>query len=825
MRPATDLAGSDALEEAVAALLAELTLDEKAALTAGADMWRTRAVAGRVAAIKMTDGPVGARGEAISDVTATSFPCGSALGASWDADLLGEVGRALAAEARSKGAQVLLGPTVNLQRHPLAGRTFECFSEDPELTARLAVALIDGLQGAGVGAAIKHFVCNDQEHDRTTVDVDVDEVTLRELYLRPFEAAVAEAKPWLVMAAYNRVCGTWCCENADLLSSILKAEWGFDGVVVSDWWATHSTTAARAGLDLEMPGPGRYFGPALAAAVRDGRVDHDTVTEQARRILRLLARTGARPQQDQAPERADESPGRRALSRRAATAGMVLLRNNGVLPLARDVGRVAVIGPAGRSGFIQGGGSAVVFPHRVVTLEEGLRAALGPDVGVAAARGVALGRYAPPLRADLLEDGSWRAEFWPGQAAGPAVVERRHDDVRFTRFGFAPPAIPNVREMTVRFSTVLTPDQSGEWEFCMTPAGHATLRVAGRTVITHEETGAGYRCHADELPQHRAAVELQRGAPVEIVAEVRSDDPTGGGPRLYLGACAPNPLAELHAAVGLAADADIAIVTVGTGEEYETEGVDRADLALPGDQNALVEAILDVQPNTVVVVNAGGPLELPWAARAAAILWAWFPGQELGHAVADVLTGASDPGGRLPCAFPVRLEDTAAFPTYPGAGGVARYAEGRLVGQRHHDASGVAPAWPLGHGLSYAAVDLEQARPEVAPDGAVHVEVCLRNGSDRSGVEVIQVYGRRDGAGPHEPRRLLGFAKVQLSGGELKQVVVTCPPRAFASWDTSTRSWRVDEGRYLIEVGRSAGDIRHRLAVDLPERRIPTPSA
>lgn len=802
------------VEQRVTELVEQLTLDEKAALTAGSDLWRTTAVErlGLMSA-KMTDGPVGARGDLTSGTTATAFPCGSALGATWDPSLVREVGNALALEARSKGAHILLGPTANLHRYPLAGRNFECFSEDPELAGSLAAAWVEGVQDGGVGAALKHLVCNDQEHDRMSISVDVDDVTLREIYLRPFEMAVA-ARPWMVMAAYNRLNGIWCTEHHDLLTRILKQEWGFDGVVVSDWWATHSVGAAAAGLDLEMPGPGRFLGGALADAVRDGELDEAILDDQARRILRLLVRAGRVGGASEEPERSLDSPTQRRIARRAATSGMVLLINDGILPLLLDAKRVALIGPAAVQGFAQGGGSAAVLPHRVVGVEEGLRAALPEGADVLVSRGVPLGRYAPPIHPDLLADGIWAAEFWPGAPDGPAVHRRTYREVRFSRLGFVEPSVPEIRKATIRFSTTLTPDQSGLWEFWLTAGGEATLTVDGHPVIHHAETGAGYLCPADRLPTYRERIRLERGVPVHIVAELRSDTDVGS-PRLYLGAAAPDPMEEVRAAARLAASADVAVVVVGTGEDYETESSDRVDLTLPGSQNRLVEAVLDAQPNTVVVVNAGAPLELGWSQRVRALLWAWFPGQELGHAVADVLTGKVDPGGRLPCAFPVALADTAASSNYPGSGGAVRYAEGTFIGQRHHDATGVPPAWPLGHGLSYTTFLLGAPVVTLAQDCGLSVRVPLRNTGQRGGTDVVQLYAHRDGASD-EPRRLIGFARASLLPGEETELLIDCPPRAFARWHPDTGTWYVPGGRYTVEVARSATDVAYRFALDVP---------
>ncbi|NNL66737.1 MAG: glycoside hydrolase family 3 protein, partial [Myxococcales bacterium] len=368
--------------------LAKLTLAEKAGLLGGAELWRTRPVPRLgIPRLKVSDGPTGVRGSGLSGgATAACFPCGSAIGATFDPALAGRLGAALADEARTKGAHVVLGPTVNLHRHPFGGRHFECYSEDPWLSSRLAVAFIRGVQEAGVGACVKHFVCNDSEFERHTIDSQVDERTLRELYLAPFEAAVREADVASVMGAYNRVNGSFACEHPGLLRRILKEEWGFRGFVVSDWFATQSTAASVAGgLDLEMPGPPRHLDEKLLAAVEAGEVSEAQVDEAAGRLLDALVRWGALdPDADtsQDAERAVDRPEHRALAREIACESIVLLKNEGpVLPLrAESIGRLALIGPSAGVAALQGGGSSRVNPHRAVSALAGLRARLGDRV-------------------------------------------------------------------------------------------------------------------------------------------------------------------------------------------------------------------------------------------------------------------------------------------------------------------------------------------------------------------------------------------------------------------------------------------------------------
>ncbi|HVV75729.1 MAG TPA: glycoside hydrolase family 3 C-terminal domain-containing protein [Mycobacteriales bacterium] len=809
-------------------LLARLDQRQKATLTAGADYWRTPTIDGMpVGALKVTDGPVGARGDLTSGTTSTCFPCGSAVGATWDVELATALGEALAEETRAKGAHVLLAPTVNLHRHPLAGRNFECMSEDPELTARLAAALVNGLQGAGVGACVKHFVANDQETDRFSVDARVGERTLREIYLRPFEAVVAEADPWTVMAAYNKVNGTYATANHRLLVEILKEEWGWSGAVISDWWATHDTVSAAAGgLDLEMPGPAKWLGPQLADAVARGEVSQARLDDMAGRLLRLLGRAGLlhNPEPEHS-ERSDESDERTALARRISADAIVLLRNEqSTLPMSAHLASIAVVGPAADPGFALGGGSALVHPHRLVGPVDGLRAAV-PGARIEVARGCPHGRFAPPIRPDLLADGHWTAEFWNGsQAAGDPVHSGRYDAVRYSFFGNKIPGIADPCQMRARYSATFTPDQTGPWRLVLACAGTVSVSVAGQQVLGNgSDVPKGQIMAGPMLATHESAVELESGEPVSIEIDLAVATP-GCLPHLYFGAHPPDPAAEINAAAALAAAAEQAIVVVGTGPEFESEGFDRPSMELPGDQNALVAAVLAAAPNAIVVVNASAPLRLPWADRANAIVWTWFGGQEMGHALADVLLGHADPGGRLPTTFPARLEATAAHQDFPGEHGTVTYREELLIGHRWFDANGLTPAYPLGFGLSYADISLGNARADVGSE-TVSVTVTATNRSERAGSEVVQVYadaavGAPDGT---PVRQLAGFAKVRLEPGASAEVSVELPLRALASWDDAETGWRIAAGARRLRVGRSSADLPLHVDIEVSDHLLPTP--
>ncbi|MGK2928098.1 MAG: beta-glucosidase family protein [Acidimicrobiales bacterium] len=802
-------------------LLDQLDLDERATLTAGSDNWRIAGVPRLgIGDLKTTDGPTGARGDLTTGARAVCFPVGSAIGATWDVDLVAEVAAVLAEEARSKGAQVLLGPTVNIHRHPLAGRNFECYSEDPELTARLAVAFIRSLQAGGIGASLKHYVCNDSEFERHSISTEVDERTLREVYLRPFEAAVAEADPWTVMAAYNKINGVHATEHRRLQVDVLKVEWRWPGVIVSDWYATHDTLrSGNGGLDLQMPGPASQFGPALAEAVRNGEVPEAELEDKVRRILRLYARTGKLDQPGEAPETSVDTPQRRALARRAASSSAVLLSNDGLLPLAVGTASVAVIGPNATPGRIQGGGSSEVTAHYQVSPLDGIRDRFGTDVVFE--RGVGLGLFATPIDPGLLDDGFLEELFTTDDLTGDPFRIQQSPEASLSFFGAS---IPNLGRgsFSGRWSTRFTPDQAGEWTFSVAAAGAARVLVDGDVVLEDDDPGPELAIWVQSLEEKRIGVQLEAGRTHDLVVELRLTK-RGVLPHIRFGAEAPDPDAELDRAVAAAVAADLVVVVVGTSSDFETEGEDRASFALPGNQDELIRRVAAANPDTVVVVNAGSPIPMPWLDDVRAVLWTWYPGQEFGNALADVLCGDVDPGGRLPTTFARRIEDTPAYTNYPGEFGSVRYGEGIFVGHRWYDARAIEPLFPFGHGLSYTSFEIGRPIATAADDGAVAVEVPVTNTGERRGSEVVQVYVEAPAGPVARPRQLAGFAKVILDAGETTTAEVRVPARALAHWDPLESAWRVVEGAHTLWIGRSSRDLTEWVVVDPGARTLPAP--
>jgi beta-glucosidase len=773
----------------------DLTVEQKVDLVAGADMWHTAGFAEPpVPPIRTSDGPAGVRGTSWDGVRSASFPCGSALGATWDPELVRQVGRALGREARSKHVHVVLAPTVNLHRTPIGGRNFECFSEDPVLTAELAVAYIEGLQGEGVAACVKHFVGNDTEFERMTISSEIDERTLRELYLVPFEAAVRRAGVRAVMAAYNRLNGTYCSEHPWLLTDLLRGEWGFDGLVMSDWYGTHSAAPSlRAGLDLEMPGPPRERGAHLRAALAAGQAEEGDLDQAVARVLALAEWAGATVDGPTDEETADD-PATREVIRRAAARATVLLKNDvGLLPLSPAVRRIALIGPNARYGRVQGGGSARVRPvHRPGTLDA--LASRGFDV--AYEPGGTIDKFLPTVHGDFAIE----------LVDGGNVVARADTDRLSWREGDSLVDRGDTSALDARITGVLVPDTSGPWEVGVRAIGAVTLRVDGEVVVELPESRRGGAFYGLGSPEVRGAAQLEAGRRYDVAVEC----PAAGEPlrRVVVGA-RPVPVSgHIERAVAAAADADVAVVIVGTDDHWETEGEDRSSMELPGDQDELVAAVAAANPSTVVVVNAGSPVTMPWLDGVSAVVQVWFPGQELGDALADVLTGTAEPGGRLPVTFPGRLEDTPAFAHHPGRDGRAIYAEGPFIGHRWYDREGIAPLFPFGHGLGYTTFAMRPVDVSGTADEGATVTVEVTNTGNRRGGEVVQVYVAPPPGDPARPlRHLAGFRRVDLDPAASVEVALMLERRAFAVWQHG--QWTVPPGAYTVYVGRSSRDLQH----------------
>ncbi|MDP9351402.1 MAG: glycoside hydrolase family 3 C-terminal domain-containing protein, partial [Chloroflexota bacterium] len=661
---------------------------------------------------------------------------------------------------------------------------------------------------------------------RITVDARLDERTLREIYLPPFEAAVQEAGTWGVMSGYNRVNGVYAGEHPGLLRDILKQEWGFEGIVMSDWFGTKSTdAAANNGLDLEMPGPPSWRGTRLLEAVESGRVEREAIDEAARRMLRLITWSGAFEQLGISEERSVDLPEHRAVIRAAGVEGAVLLRNERcVLPLDTEkIRSLAIIGPNAKTAQIMGGGSAQVNAHYAVTPYEGIEAAVGDRVQLGYEIGCTnhkvLPRLSPTLLAQVEAEGGFTFECYsnPDLAGDPVHRATTKSSEQVWLGEVAPGVDPGAFSASMTGRLMVT--ESGAHTLGLSSAGLTRLYVDGREVIdnwTHQERSDAYfGMGSSEVV---ASLEMTAGQTYDLRVEYSSRGATMlRGMRLgYL-----PPVAEdsIEWAAALAARSDAALVFVGLNGDWESEGGDRPDMELVGRQNELVARVTEANPNTVVVLQTGSPVSMPWLPAVAGVLQAWYPGQECGNAIADVLFGREEPSGRLPQTFPMRLEDNPAYINYPGEHGRVRYGEGIYVGYRYYDKKRVEPLFPFGHGLSYTSFSYDRLRlsaDSIGPEDELEVSVDLANDGPRRGKEVVQLYVRDTTASVSRPEReLKGFAKVELEPGQSTTVTLSLDRTSLAYWDDQRHSWVAEAGEYEVEIGASSRDIRQRATFEL----------
>ncbi|MFI4933113.1 MAG: glycoside hydrolase family 3 C-terminal domain-containing protein [Caulobacterales bacterium] len=827
------------LEERVEDLVGRLTLEEKVRLMAGAASFTLEGVE-RLGApkIRVTDGPTGVRSN--EGEPATVFPVGVAMASTWNPELTREVAAAIGREALALGNRVVLAPTINIVRTPVWGRNFETMSEDPFLAGTLGGAYVEGLQSEGVGASLKHYAANNQEANRMTVSVEADERTLREIYLAAFEMVVKSANPWTVMASYNKVDGIYATENRKLMVDILKDEWGYDGVVVSDWGAVHATAAAaNGGTDLEMPGPPRWFGDKLVAAVRAGEVPERQIDDAARRMCRLILRTGALDGKP-APKGELRTARHRQIAERAAAEAVVLLKNDDdLLPLAAGkLKTVAVVGPNAAARRIQGGGSSQVRTDRQVSILTALRDRLAGRAEVLHADGGDSEPVPPAARPAMFSPQEGRGEagvtceYFTARGFDEAPVQTRVERqlAKLVSHNLGVGQVPPYGAL--RWSGWFWPERDGRHEISVRGPGEKRVWLDGAplidaatpSVLDQLDVGGGH------VPRQTAVVELAagRGYPIRVeylrALPSREEQVSGGddSPRLsweYVSVGVRQPMGSIEEAAALAAGCDAAVVVIGSASISEGEGYDRESLDLPGDQNALVEAVLAANPRTVVVLTNGAPYVLPWIEHAPAVLEAWLGGEAGPDAVARILLGEAEPSGRLPVTFPKRLEDSPAHAHYPG-GETAVYGEGLFVGYRHFDRSNEPPLFAFGYGLTYTRFRYETLEaPETVKTGApVKVSFTLKNIGQRPGKETAQLYVRPRGPSLDRPvKELKGFAKVALEPGQSKRVTIALDARAFSYYDPVQRRWVAEAGAYDLLIGCSAADIELQATVRLED--------
>ncbi len=798
------------IEERVTSLVDAMTLREKLSLLGGQPGVGSTFGVPRlgIPELRLADGPMGVHWWCDAS---TAYPAVIAAAACWDPELWYALGQALGRDCRARGVHILLAPGVNIYRSPLCGRNFEYTGEDPYLSARVAVSYISGVQDMGVSATVKHFACNFQEYERHHVSSDVDERTLHELYLPAFRAAVTEAGSGALMTAYNLVNGVHCSEHPGLLRDTLKGDWGFLGLVMSDWISTYSAVgAANAGLDLEMPEAEWLNEAKLVPALERGEVSLATIDDKVRRLLRLAACFGwlDHPQQDGSIPLDDPQTSQVALD--VARSGTVLLENrDGLLPLsAATTRRLAVLGFGAHPAVISGGGSAFAPPFRSMSILEGLRAACGGDIELLHAAGPEASPdrevYANSVFECAAGAGLWGQYYDNNELSGEPAVERLDPQVDFFWGKAKPSPEISVRQYSIRWSGGLRPTHDGSHVFysrCRN--GHYRISIGGQTIIdTWERERNG---------MHSARLTLEAGRRYEVLVEWRKTRVSGNmkfGWRHEDG-----HVPGLDECTRLARGADAAVVCVGFDPITESEGYDR-DFRMHDALERLIKAVIEVQPRTIVVLTAGGNVDMSgWIDQVGAVLHAWYPGQAGGQAIAEILLGTINPSGRLVASFEKRLEDGSSFGCYHDEDGDRRVqlSDGVFTGYRHFDRSGIEPRFPFGFGLSYTSFDyesLELDRASLPPGGELELSVQLRNTGTRAGAEVVQVYVRELAPRLARPEKeLKAFRKVWLEAGERRRVSLRIDRRALEFYDPVQHAFTYQPGEFELAIGRNASDI------------------
>lgn len=798
------------VESRVEDLLGRMTLEEKIDMLGGVEGFYIRPIERLgIPKIQMADGPLGVRNYG----PATAFPAGIAFAATWNKDLTQRFGEMVGKEARSKGVHIMLSPGVNIHRAPMCGRNFEYFGEDPYLASRMVVAYVNGAQSQGVVATVKHYAANNQEYDRHNVSSDVDERALREIYLPTFRAAVEEAHIGALMTSYNLINGVHASQHEHLIKEVLKGDWKFDGLAMSDWVSTYdAVAAAKAGLDLEMPS-GRYMNrDTLLPAIQSGRVTVATIDDKVRRMLRVMFRFGFfdRSQTDSALPL--YNPDSRLVALEAAREGIVLLKNEAnILPLDRKkIRTIAVVGPNAYPAVTGGGGSSRVQPFRSVSALEGIIAVAGNGIKVF---------YAPGVQADFAEI-SRTSEFMTLSASGSPVrglkgeyfsnkdlsgtpaltrIDRR---VNFTWGESGPAAALPTDNFSVRWTGTIRADSDGQYEFIVKGDDGYRLYVNEQLIIDNWRDQAA-TVKTAQLP-------LKAGSEVPVKLEYYEH---GGDAEVAFGWRKHVDLKDSEA-IRLASNAGAVVVCVGFRAETEGEGFDRS-FGLPKEQVEFIREIARVNRKTIVVLTAGGNTAVSeWIRDVAALLHTWYPGQEGGTAIGEILFGDVNPSGKLPATFEKRWEDNATFASYYDDDNDKKvtYSEGIFLGYRHFDKKDIEPLYPFGYGLSYttfAYKNLKLSPVSLSRGQKLSVSVEVTNKGGRAGAEVVQFYIRDvESSLPRPPKELKAFEKVWLKPGETKSVNAVLDESALSFYDPAQKKWIAEPGSFEVLVGGSSRDIR-----------------
>jgi beta-glucosidase len=790
------------IKERVSDLIKRMTLEEKVDMLGGTGFATTPIARLNIPELKMTDGPLGVRWG-----NSTAFPSGIAMASTWNPELIQKLGTAIGEEVIGKNRNVILGPCVNIARIPQGGRNFESFGEDPFLTSRIAVGYINGVQKMNVAATVKHFACNNQEYERDFVNVKIDERALNEIYLPSFKAAVKEANVLAVMSSYNKVNDHYASENDYLLVDKLKKEWGFNGLVMSDWGAVHSTFPTyKGGLDLEMP-TGDYLNKnTLLNEIKTGKLNESVIDEKISRVLGVMFKLGLFDNVQKEDSTLVNNPNHKKIAYEVEKEGIVLLKNSkNILPISNKIKNIAVIGPNGNIARTGGGGSSMVSPFKSVSILEGLQNRTGTKANIKFVSGVSLEGDAKPISGDMFfqpgkNEHGLKAEYFNNKTmSGNPVLERIDKQISFSWGGNSPDREINDDNFSARWNSDLLVPASGNYLFDLASDDGSRLYIDGNLVIDN------WGDHAVESKLYE--VKLEKGKRYNIKTEYFEN---GGDASVQLGWRLPdeNPLKD---AIELAKNSDLVFLCVGTSAQYESEGKDRKDLILPNNQDSLIKAISGVNNNVIVVLSTGSPVIMnKWINDVDGIIETWFGGEEIGNAVADVILGNYNPSGKLPITFPVKWEDCSAYSTYRAKDSVSEYSDGIYVGYRHYEKEKIKPLFPFGFGLSYTTFKYSNIRlssPEIATDKTIEITCDITNTGHRVGSEIAQLYIKDIVSSVDRPEKeLKGFAKVYIEPGKTKKVTFKIDLSSLSFFDPGSRNWKAEPGEFSAVIGSSSDD-------------------
>ena len=793
------------IEDRVNDLLQRMTLEEKIEMLGGTG-FETKAIKRLgIPPLNMTDGPLGVRWD-----EATAFPSGILMGATWNPDLISKVGSAIGEEVKAKRRHVILGPCVNIARIPMGGRNFESYGEDPFLTSRIAVDYIKGVQKENVVATVKHFAANNQEYQRGFVNTIVDERALNEIYFPAFKAAVEEGNVLALMSAYNKINGHYCSENDYLLIDKLKNEWGFNGLVMSDWGAVHSTVPTfNSGLDLEMP-EGKYLNKdSLLSKLKNGELNESKLDEKIRKILRVMFTIGLFDNYQYDATKLHNTD-HINLALNVAKDGIVLLKNdNSILPIdINKIKSIAIIGPNSNVAITGGGGSSMVVPIETVSPLEALNNKIGNKIKINFAQGLILDGDLDPIKTKYLlttldkDENGLIAEYFNNQnLEGKPVKVQVDKEINFKWNSKGPFDDFPKDNFSVRWTGYIKVDTTGRYSLDVASDDGVRLYIDDKLVIDD------WSDHA--LMTNSYVGNFKAGKLYKIKLEYYENS---GSAIVQLGWRKSNN--ELIAnAISAARNSDIAIVFVGTNYSYESEGFDRKDLILPNGQDNLIKEITNVNKNTIVVLTTGSPVLMDeWLDKVDGLVEAWFPGEQAGNAIADILLGETNPSGKLPITFPKRWEDCSAFGSYKKEDGITRYKDGIYVGYRHFDKNNIEPLFPFGFGLSYTSFeysDLKLSSNQMKKNEKLTASLKVKNTGKVDGKEIVQLYIRDVASSLDRPNKeLKGFRKINLKAGEEGTVDFDITEDQLKYFDPQKNNWIAEPGEFEILIGSSSRDIK-----------------